>query len=255
MKNIHYIGENQGIFWFTNGKESFAFKSLQAAVYHLGNLLIIEGDAISSPRFHAGHNDAMRGADYDPKTRTTDGAPRALSVAEVIEYDHGYMDGLIKKRSSDVPSPGTGVLEFGETPWDKMDRESLLREVQRMYSAVSSLHSALSLCKGPLGPNLGPYWKLYGSGGQALAKGDHIIASIEANYNCDEVYHAFFRYADDLLFTRGMGFNWQICTKCRAMIGNKDLEGKPCKDWLLPHCDGMMRPIQWSDLQPKPKSP
>ena len=56
-------------------------------------------------------------------------------------------------------------LKWGETPGDKLTREELLREVQRMYSAVESARSVMAMHKA-YGDS--PFWGHVGSGGQAL---------------------------------------------------------------------------------------
>lgn len=45
------------------------------------------------------------------------------------------------------PKPRRKHLKWGETPWDKLSREELLRTVQRYHSALSSLDSCLSMSR------------------------------------------------------------------------------------------------------------
>src|SRR5258706_7914258 len=96
-------------------------------------------------------------------------------------------------------------LSYGETPWDDLSEEELLREVQRMYDAVLSLNSALSLVKGP--EPASRFWGK-GTGGNALKKAAMILDPIRQQYDEEQIYRCFFRYAVDLLFTPELGSSW-----------------------------------------------
>ena len=144
-------------------------------------------------------------------------------------------------------------LEWGQTPWDSMSKEDLIREVQRMYSAVGSLESCLSMQKSVCPES--PYWGAGGAGGRALSKADQVQQSVEKTYDRDDLYRSFYRYADDLLFN-GVGFGWDICPKCGMMIGasidGSRHTGKMCGDAIGMQdgtCTGILRPIQWDDIR------
>lgn len=139
-------------------------------------------------------------------------------------------------------------LKWGETPWEKLDRDELLREVQRLYSAGLSMACCLKMARAS--DVYSPYWGPRGSGGRALAKWDTINEPLEKKFGNEEIYRAFYRYADDLLFSPGLGSNWVICDVCGGMLGNPE---KPAKAHVE-HCfrceeDRQFRPIEWKDLR------
>jgi hypothetical protein len=146
------------------------------------------------------------------------------------------------------------TLKYGQTPWDGLSREELLRELQRAYSAVVSTRSALRvLARG----KTDGYWSKRGTGGHAIAKADRVVA-IEAEYEGggETIWRAFFRYADDLLFD-GLGYDWDICPKCGTMLGRSQpngerMTGKVCGEHFPAKnkCDGIMRPLTWDDMSP-----
>jgi len=151
-------------------------------------------------------------------------------------------------------------LRWGETPWDDLSREELLREVQRMYAAVNAMYSALAIVSHG---DVSGYWGPDGSGGRALEMGRQIEEPLRDRYG-DTMFRAFFRYAIDLLFECRPGFRigygWVVCPVCGQLSG--DYEGgshigKRCAD-LLPRpgptgglCIGVLRPLEWSDLAQK----
>ena len=144
-------------------------------------------------------------------------------------------------------------LEWGETPWDNFSREDLLREVQRMYSAVLSAHSVMILSREPSSLF---WWSDDGSGRRALAKTQMVLDKVkELGYKDENIYRSFFRYAIDLLFTPELGFGWAVCDTCDSMIGSgvdtKDMVGEEC-----PFCKNngklsLMRKLEWKDLAKK----
>lgn len=159
-------------------------------------------------------------------------------------------------------------LEWGHTPWDGMSREELLREVQRMYSALLTLYSGVNTQRGIdeefYKRNL-PYWSKSGAGGASWEKARQIIEPLREKYG-EDIYRAFFRYADDLLFTHNgyemIGAKWVTCDTCGVMFGSVKGEeyadvGKPCK-WGKANgeeCTGHMRKLEWADLAPKSPEP
>jgi hypothetical protein len=144
-------------------------------------------------------------------------------------------------------------LGWGQTPWDNLSREELLREVQRMWSCIVSVDTCLKLNKlnnaYENGGICSSYWTC-GTGYEALNKTSYIINKIKKDYDLEDVYRAFFRYADDLLFEK-VGVNWYCCPKCRMMIGNRNmLENMICKEHTLSiNCDGILRKFCWDDLR------
>lgn len=148
-------------------------------------------------------------------------------------------------------------LKWGQTPWDNMSKEELLREVQRIYSAVSSLYGVVFMYSQINDPS-GPYWSHRGVGGISLEKGRQILQPINDKYSDEDVYRVFYRYANDLLFDSSkyeIGSNWLVCPVCGDMWGtNGDhiKEGMKCTDGPRRNtkCDGVLRKLEWSDLDP-----
>lgn len=146
-------------------------------------------------------------------------------------------------------------LEWGCTPWDDMTKEELLREVQRMYSAITSASSVLAIWANS---QTSAYWGPEGVGGKASEKIRQVINHTESEYESEEIYRAFFRYADDLLFDCrevSLGAGWCVCPLCDRMfgrtIGGDRAEGKKCGSIGGNACVGVLRPIIWEDLAPK----
>jgi len=142
-------------------------------------------------------------------------------------------------------------LNWGESQFDNMSREELIRHCQRLYSAVESLKSSSAMFRVADPTSL--YWT-EGTGGRALLKGEQAIT--EANKGIDEgsIYHAFYRYAVDLLFTpsetMSAGFGWSVCPACLTMLGRPASGAYQPKDQDCCKCNGTMRPLQWEDLKP-----
>lgn len=157
----------------------------------------------------------------------------------------------------------TTELAWGCTPWDGMTREEMLREIERMYSALTSLYSMVSQTRAIDLEYHGRneiYWSTEGAGGGAYEKARQIMEPLRGKYE-DEIYRSFFRYADDLLFQRNgyrmIGHNWDVCDTCGVMYGEsvsgESQTGRRCADigWRK-NCPGTMRKLQWADLAPKP---
>lgn len=148
------------------------------------------------------------------------------------------------------------TLRWGETPWDNLSREELLREVQRMYAAVSAMYSALRITAH--GQESG-YWGPSGTGGSAIEMGRQIVEPLRERYG-DGMYRAFFRYALDLLFEQRSGYQighgWAVCPECGRMAGDPEghsFVGRRCAELLHLRaegpCAGVLRPLEWADLE------
>lgn len=143
-------------------------------------------------------------------------------------------------------------LKWGQTPWDDLSKEELLREVQRMYCALSGTYSILLQDQRDGANSL--FYGYEGRGGRALEMARQALSRME-NYNPENVYRSFFRYAYDLLFDNNpnarIGSGWLVCPKCGGMIGDRtnDKLGARCSvAGLKSDCDGVLRLLQWSDL-------
>lgn len=163
----------------------------------------------------------------------------------------------------------TKTLKWGQTPWDKMNRADLVRECQRMYAALVGLNSVVKMHRASDQMRAGmdpesddppnPYWGKTGVGGNELEKARQVLEPLHEKYGQTEIYRAFFRYANDLLFeTNGfemIGNAWVICPECQQMVGTRmrDLTGRPCaKEGLgKPGCGGVLRKLTWEDMEPK----
>lgn len=154
-------------------------------------------------------------------------------------------------------------LEWGETPWDPMSRDDLLREVQRMYAALVRLESIAKLCQ--IRDEGSPFWGPRGTGGGGLEMARQILEPLHEQHTSENIYRAFFRYAVDLLFQKS-GFDirtgWAVCDKCGQMIGasagdeirdERTLVGTKCSERLPGKCDGVLRALEWKDLEPQPE--
>lgn len=152
-------------------------------------------------------------------------------------------------------------LAWGCTPWDDWPREKLLREVQRMYAALISVNSCLSILR--RGDNAG-FWGSHeanqslrqnqfpdefcaGSGWISLEEARQILEPLHAEYSSERMFRSFFRYAGDLLFDGTSHYRWAICDACGTMVG--DFAGKPCPDCQhAKRPEYIMRPLEWRDL-------
>lgn len=156
-------------------------------------------------------------------------------------------------------------LRWGQSPFDAMTKKELLHEVRRMYGAIIASYSVMGMASGVDSNH--PYWGSDGSGGRALEMLRQIHDDVEPNDRiAEDVYKCFYRYANDLLFDRSagyrIGFGWAVCPKCGRMWGDSYLSGggkvsnvgSICRDMhngTLDQCDGVLRPLAWSDLDPK----
>lgn len=144
-------------------------------------------------------------------------------------------------------------LKYGETPWDHLNHADLLREVQRMYSAILSLQSVAKIIQSQEPHSL--FWTK-GSGHKALAKAEMILAPLHEKYEAGDIYRAFFRYAVDLLFTPELGGRWTACDGCQHFYGSigddESMVGKPCLDCSHQGRHSIRRPLEWKDLAPQP---
>jgi hypothetical protein len=140
-------------------------------------------------------------------------------------------------------------LQFGKTPWDGLSHEDLLRETQRMASALIRARSVLQqVCQGR---EESPYWRPDGLGGDALARIDQALVRYDeaGDWGC---YRAFFRYADSLLFAAGpMNDPWWICDRCKGMQSPCGPDQAGASTCYRAGCEGqVLRPITWQDLAP-----
>lgn len=134
-------------------------------------------------------------------------------------------------------------LPFGKTPWDEMERPELLRTIQRFYSALTSSRSAL--CLTSHGETMG-FWGNRGSGRKAIIKCEEALAPYEEN--SENIYRAFFRYANDLLFeSPHVGFRFGVCLKCGCSYADVEPPRVPVS---CESCGGKMRPLNWDDMKP-----
>jgi hypothetical protein len=139
-------------------------------------------------------------------------------------------------------------LEWGETPWDDMPREELLREMQRAYAAVNAARSVLGILQGP---DPSAFWKPRGSGYRALAMCTAVTSRVEERFDSESVYRAFYRYAVDVLFAPELGFGWAVCENGHMVGAGNDMR-PPTKCF---QCKKPMRPIEWRDIErPSPSS-
>lgn len=133
-------------------------------------------------------------------------------------------------------------LEWGETPWDDMPREELVRETQRLYAALVEARRVLESYG--CGDSKNPFWQRGGDGGDALEMAGEALGTygdVRA-----VLYRSFFRYAVGLLFP-GVGADWHVCVACGLIIGS-DERADVIHDG---HARAPTRPIEWRDLAPK----
>ena len=140
-------------------------------------------------------------------------------------------DGLPNKSRMIPPED----LKWGQTPFDNLTRNELLRLVQAYHSALISmggpLHSLLQ------GNESHPYWMSpNGSGYAVKAKWDALMNLAGNNQDGGEAeYCKFYRYADGLLFP-GIGSPWKVYP-----------DGTMSSPGYAPGG----RPLTWSDLAPR----
>lgn len=140
------------------------------------------------------------------------------------------------------------ALKWGQTPWDNMSREELLREVQRMFAALTATRSVVAITRHS--DPQSPYWSDQGTGGQALLMADEALGPwAKPNSDGEDVYRAFFRCAIDLLFKAPVGPGWMVCETCDEMLANRERPPTTC---LRGH---PMRKLEWRDLEPRQEAP
>ncbi len=132
------------------------------------------------------------------------------------------------------------ILEWGESPWDRMERADLLREVQRLHSAAESALSVLEAIR----DRGHRYWGPLGNGGLALEKCRQATKAVREGFEDSNLFRAFYRYACDLLFDAPIGYGWRICEQGH-MTGSND-------EWRMSCgvCRKDVRPLRWDDLSP-----
>lgn len=143
-------------------------------------------------------------------------------------------------------------MQWGQTPWDTMTKDELLREVQRMFSALESAKSVLGILK--VQNEASSFWGIRGSGGRALERAAQVIDPIYETYDAESVYRSFFRYAASLLFDVADEEKWIICPTCGSMWSGKETMqyvGSACSAYPIESsstCMGILRPLEWKDL-------
>jgi hypothetical protein len=134
-------------------------------------------------------------------------------------------------------------LTWGQTPWDDMPREELIREVVRMHAAMRAAENVIAMWKWHAPDSA--YWNaaVGGVGGVAMGK----IALARAHVDTFERHGTgFAREAEDLLFP-GLGPNWRLCEVCKDMTARGI--GNPPADTCF-RCGGPVRPLTWDDMKP-----
>jgi hypothetical protein len=140
-------------------------------------------------------------------------------------------------------------LNWGETPFDDLDRAELLRLVQAYHAAAVSARGVLHLVKIKEEDN--PFWGRSGSGGRALAGLEYLIfrsGDGKANGASEKIYRSFFRQAYGLLFP--------AIAEAEDLWGIDDTTGhmfapfKPGERAKFGG-EGKLRALKWSDLLPR----
>lgn len=141
-------------------------------------------------------------------------------------------------------------LNWGETPWDNLPKEELLREVQRMFFALQSADDVLRVFQ----RQDHPFWEKSGRGGRALDRAAQVIEPVYEAYDQEDVYRSFYRYAVSLLFEVPDYERWIVCSECGDMQSGglaASYVGSVCKDaFRRGECQGIMRWLEWKDLAP-----
>lgn len=155
-------------------------------------------------------------------------------------------------------------LNWGETPFDGLSEDELKTHCYRMYSALNSASSVISMrkaiseCRGENSES--GYFGPEGSGGQALEKCEQAIGKVEGGIDDETIYRSYFRYVDDLLFDATkyeIGASWSVCDGCGTMVSDKPdrYVGKSCHDKGLlgdKGCTGTFRKLEWPDMATLP---
>lgn len=142
-------------------------------------------------------------------------------------------------------------LWFGQTPWDSMSRDELLRAIQRLYFAANEMHGALLQLR--LGNERHWLWGPASIPTKGLAIGGAALDPYHrGNDQRSDIYHAFFQTAGELLFPGIICRGWHICDGCKAMT---EQFGAP-HDRVCFYCAyrkrtvAPMRPVEWRDMEP-----
>ena len=148
-------------------------------------------------------------------------------------------------------------LAFGETPWDNLSKEELLLEVKRLYSAVVSLDSSLTMCASMSRGD--PYFHDRKSRGyRALRKGEQALAAARRTYTDEEIARAHIRYVDDLLFS-GVGEGWMLDDTGRMVAVGPEratmFHGMQAEQTGVFGVTGTLRMLTWEDLKPQDPQP
>jgi hypothetical protein len=131
-------------------------------------------------------------------------------------------------------------LKWGQTPFDRMTKKELTENAIRMYDALIASRSCLKILRAN---DTSIYWQSDGSGGRALNKADQTIEHIHKNFDDEQIYRMFYRYANNLIFTDLDKMDWYICDKDGSMYSPGNIECLQCK--------GKLRKITMKDLDRK----
>lgn len=150
--------------------------------------------------------------------------------------------------------PKLREFEWGETPFDGMEYETLKHHALRLMITAERLCGELSKLKHMGGDPDQPYWQPGGAGAGALEYFNQAHGPLVAGIDSESAYRSFFRYAGSLLFNstpeNQLNRAWVICPVCKTMWGNGTMVGKQCGVAESPHrCTGIYRPLEWADMQ------
>lgn len=147
--------------------------------------------------------------------------------------------------------------QWGETPFDGMEHETLKRHALRLMMASENLYGELCKLRHMSDPSQ-PYWQPGGAGARAVEMFDQAHGPIVKDTDSESAYYSFFRYAGSLLFEstveNKLDRGWVVCPVCGIMYGDRPAEqslvAKQCGVEGHPdRCTGVFRAFEWSDLQ------
>lgn len=149
-------------------------------------------------------------------------------------------------------------LEFGETPFHRMNHEDLLMAAIRMYDAVVASKDALRLASH--NDPESSYWTV-GTGAIALEKCNQVVDPLNKKYSSENIWRSFYRPYIDLLWKdKGniiLTTHWAVCPVCKNMLGNGNIENQPdlfgkiCSEvnpFGAKDCHGVLRPMVIDDI-------